>query len=137
MDSGVQKVKATLKAAHASATHGRLAVFAHLAKGGPKSIGELASGLRDEVDRATVYRAVELFERLGIINRIWHGFKHQIELSEVFTPHHHHAQCQNCGRTIDISSPELETALTALAKKHKFLALSHSVELAGYCPDCQ
>jgi Fur family transcriptional regulator, ferric uptake regulator len=137
MDSGIVKIKATLKAAHASATQGRIAVFTHLASGGPKSVGELAHSLRKEVDRATVYRTIELFERLGIVNRIWHGFKHQIELSEVFTPHHHHAQCQQCGRTIDISSPELEAALTTLAKKHRFLTLNHSVELTGYCSNCQ
>ncbi|HVI69133.1 MAG TPA: transcriptional repressor, partial [Magnetospirillaceae bacterium] len=65
------------------------------------------------------------------------GFKHQVELSEIFTPHHHHARCQNCGQTTDIASPELESALSKLAKEHDFLALNHSVELLGYCQKCQ
>ena len=137
MDSSVHKVKATLKEARSSATQGRLAVFNHLAKGGPMSVGTLAGRLQKDVDRATVYRTVELYEKLGIVNRIWHGFKHQVELSEIFTPHHHHALCQQCGKTIDITSPELEAALTSLAKRHQFLTLNHSVELTGYCKDCQ
>ncbi len=137
MDSGIQKVKTTLKEAHFSATRSRLLVFTNLANTGPKSVGALAEALQKDIDRATVYRTIELFERLGIVNRIWQGFKHQVELSEIFTPHHHHALCQNCGRTIDIASPELEAALTTLAKKHRFLALNHSVELNGYCPNCQ
>lgn len=137
MEIGVQKVKTTLKEARASATQSRLAVFNALAENGPMSVGSLATTMRRDVDRATVYRTVELFEKLGIVNRIWHGFKHQVELSEIFTPHHHHALCQQCGKTIDIASPELENALTTLAKKHQFLSLSHSVELTGYCPDCQ
>jgi Fur family transcriptional regulator, ferric uptake regulator len=137
MESGIQKVKATLKEAHFSATRARILVFTTLVSEGPKSVGALAQSLQKDVDRATVYRTVELFERLGVVNRIWHGFKHRVELSEIFTPHHHHALCQNCGRMIDISSPELEAALATLAKKHTFLTLSHSVELTGYCSNCQ
>lgn len=137
MDSGLQKVKATLKEVHHSATRSRLAVFTQLAKAGPMSVGALAHQLQEDVDRATVYRTVELYEKLGIVNRIWHGFKHQVELSEIFTPHHHHALCQQCGKTVDITSSELEAALTSLAKKHQFLTLNHAVELTGYCKNCQ
>jgi Fur family transcriptional regulator, ferric uptake regulator len=137
METSAQKVKVTLKQAKFSATQSRLAVFHNLVEHGPMSVGTLATQMRRDVDRATVYRTIELFEKLGIVNRIWHGFKHQVELSEIFTPHHHHALCQNCGKTIDIASPELENALTTLAKKHGFLSLNHSVELAGYCSACQ
>ncbi len=137
METSLQKVKATLKETRNSATQSRLTVFSHLAEHGPMNVGILATQLQENVDRATVYRTIELYEKLGIVNRIWHGFKHQVELSEIFTPHHHHAQCQQCGKTLDIASPELEAALAALAKKHSFLTLNHSVELNGYCHDCQ
>lgn len=137
MENGLAKVKATLKAGHFSATKGRVAVFSALASGGPQSPGSLAQNLESSLDRATVYRTIELFEKLGIVNQVWNGSKHRVELSEIFTPHHHHAVCDNCGRLIDISSPELESALTSLARKHKFLTLNHSVELTGYCPNCQ
>jgi Fur family ferric uptake transcriptional regulator len=137
MESSAAKLKTTLKAAKYSATKPRVAVFSQLATHGPLSVGTLAQQLARNVDRATVYRTVELFEKLGIVNRIWHGFKHQVELSEIFTPHHHHAMCQNCGQTIDIASPELESTLAKLTKSHHFLALSHSVELLGYCQKCQ
>lgn len=137
MDTLAFKLKDTLKQAKYSATRPRLTVFSQLAKEGPISVGNLAQQLEPQVDRATVYRTVELYEKLGIVNRIWHGFKHQVELSEIFTPHHHHARCQNCGSTTDISSPELESALSRLTKQHGFLALNHSVELLGYCQKCQ
>lgn len=136
MDAGIAKLKSTLKEAGHSATKRRTMVFLCLQEHGPLSVGALARQLAGELDRATVYRSIELFEKLGIVNRIWHGFKHQVELSEIFTPHHHHALCQNCGRTIDISSSDVESALASLSKKHNFLALSHSVELVGYCDKC-
>ena len=137
MQHSQAKLTQTLKEAGSSATKKRVAVFTQLQQSGPLSVGALARSLQEGVDRATVYRTVELFEKLGIINRIWHGFKHQIELSEIFTPHHHHAVCQNCGRTIDINSSELEATLSRLARDHQFLALNHSVELVGYCKKCQ
>lgn len=136
MEITTQKLAVALQAAHYSATKPRIAVFTKLI-GDPVSVSTLADKLNGEVDRATVYRTVELFEKLGIVNRTWHGFKHHIELSEIFTPHHHHAVCQNCMATIKITDQSLETALTAIAKEHNFLTVGHSVELIGYCQKCQ
>ncbi len=137
MEASIAKLKDTLKQAGSSATKRRVTVFTYLQNHGPLSIGSLARAMQQDIDRATVYRTIELFEKLGIVNRIWHGFKHQIELSEIFTPHHHHAVCQHCGKTIDINSSELESTLSRIAHNNHFLTLSHSVELVGYCSDCQ
>lgn len=137
MDQGLAKLKQTLKEAGSNATKSRQSVFNELQKNGPISIAALTAATKQQTDRATVYRTVELFEKLGIVNRIWHDTAHQVELSEIFTPHHHHAVCQNCGRIVDITSSELESAISTLAKHHKFLALNHTVELSGYCSNCQ
>ncbi len=130
------KLKETLKQAGSSATKSRVSVFLAL-QNGPIGINDLIKEVRANTDRATVYRTIELFEKLGIVNRIWYGAEPLVERSEIFTPHHHHALCQNCGRAVDLSSSDLEAALSALSKQYKFLALSHSVELSGYCDRCQ
>lgn len=130
------KFKQTLKQAGSSATKSRVVIFSSLQQG-PITIAKLLRTVRNQTDRATVYRTIELFEKLGIVNRIWYGAEPLVELSEIFTPHHHHALCQNCGQAIDLTSSELEAVLAAMAKKQRFLALSHSVELSGYCSDCQ
>lgn len=118
-----------------SVTRSRLVIFNELAKR-PIAVSALADKLKNSVDRATVYRTAELFERLGIVNRCWHGFEHKIELSEIFAPHHHHAVCQNCGDTIKITSPELESVLNKIAKNNLFITVNHSIELIGYCQKC-
>ena len=97
----------TLKGSGYSVTHPRKQVFEELLSSGPVTTATLSQKCAEILDRATVYRTISLFEQLGIVNRIWHGFKSQLELSEIFTPHHHHATCQNCGKTLDIVSPEL------------------------------
>jgi len=131
------RFKDTLKDSGNSFTTSRRQIFEKLAQSGPITTAELATYCVDAIDRATVYRTVELFEKLGIINRIWHGFKSQIELSEIFTPHHHHAVCQQCGESIDIINGDLEKLLASIARERQFLAVGHVIELIGYCERCQ
>lgn len=133
----LDRFKETLQNANYSYTQPRKTAFEQLAKHGPMTTAKLAQACAPTTDRATTYRTVELFEKLGIINRIWHGFKSQIELSEIFTPHHHHAVCQQCGSTVVIVNPELEKLLAQVTKQHQFLAISHIIELSGYCKKCQ
>lgn len=130
-----ERFASTLKQNKRSATKQRQEVFASLLDG-PRLPTALADKLATKLDRATVYRTLELFERLGIVNRIWQDGQYKVELSEIFVPHHHHALCQNCGAITDIASSELESMLSSLAKKQGFLAVDHSVELRGYCADC-
>lgn len=131
------RFKEVLKSSGNSLTAPRQTIFTLLTQEGPLTTAQIAHKCAPDVDRATAYRTIELFERLGIVNRIWHGFKSSIELSEIFTPHHHHATCEHCGTHIDIASPELERILAQTAKQHNFLAVSHMLELTGYCQACQ
>ena len=127
----------TLKSSGFSVTQPRKQVFEELLSSGPVTTATLSQKCTEPLDRATVYRTVMLFERLGVVNRIWHGFKSQIELSEIFTPHHHHAVCQSCGKTIDIINPDLENAISKISREHGFLTVGHVIELTGYCKTCQ
>lgn len=127
----------TLKSSGFSITQPRKEVFDELCQTGPITTATLSQRCAKTLDRATVYRTITLFERLGIVNRIWHGFKSQLELSEIFTPHHHHAVCQNCGRTIDLVSPELENVISRISHEQRFLTIGHVIELTGYCEACQ
>jgi Fur family ferric uptake transcriptional regulator len=132
----IDRFTQTLRNSGNSTTQARQVVFNTLSQKAPLTIAQLAQACQTSVDRATVYRTVALFERLGIVNRIWQGFKSHIELSEIFTPHHHHAVCRQCQTSIDIISPELEKLLSAIAKKHQFLPINHVIELNGYCAKC-
>ncbi len=137
MEKAKSTLKTTLSESGYSFTGPRRLVFDVLQMHGPLSVAAISRFLNETVDKASVYRTVEVFERLGVVNRMWHGFKSTVELSEIFTPHHHHAVCQQCGATIDLTSEHLERAVAALARDHNFMPLQHVVELQGYCKDCQ
>src|SRR6266545_4326582 len=91
--------KQILRDHHQSITGPRMAVFEALLGEEPLSMRELAEKVRG-IDRASVYRAIDLFERLGIVQRLNTGWKYKLELTDKFAEHHHHLTCVNCGRTI-------------------------------------
>lgn len=125
-----------LKQGGARITKARLAVFEQLYNQEPLSMHELVSGSRN-VDRASVYRAVELFEQLGIVQRFHIGWKYKIELTDRFAAHHHHLTCLGCGKTIPINEHALEHVVDELAAQHNFIPTTHQIELQGYCVACQ
>jgi Fur family transcriptional regulator, ferric uptake regulator len=125
-----------LKSAGFSVTTARLTVFeAFLAHHDPMSMGELVAKTPG-VDRASVYRAVELFEQLRIIQRITTGWKYKLELSDRFTEHHHHLTCVRCERIIKINEHELEQFIDDVAKRAHFTPTAHQIEIQGVCEDC-
>ncbi len=119
-----------------SVTSVRRAIFDALSDADiPLKNGEVAA-LTPSVDRASVYRTLELFSKLGITTTIIRGWTPFTELAEPFKPHHHHITCEHCGRVVEIENDTLEDVLGLIAKRHNFTLTKHTVELAGLCQDC-
>ena len=120
-----------------SLTKSRQAVFTILSDGDPLTMSELVK-LCGSIDRASVYRSVELFEKIGVAHRLYTGWKYRIELTEIFDHHHHHATCTNCGMNVVLEEdPSFETAIQNLADQYQFNVTSHQVELSGLCEACR
>lgn len=117
-------------------TRQRKLIFMALLEQGALTTPEIATLLSGSVDRATVYRTLETFEEIKLVDRIWDGWKSKIELSDAFVTHHHHATCSSCEKGMRIESAELETTLRSIAKKLNFNMDSHTVELYGTCEAC-
>jgi Fur family ferric uptake transcriptional regulator len=50
--------------------------------------------------------------------------------------HHDHLVCLKCGRIIEVMSPGIEKLQERLAKKHKFSAVRHKMEIFAFCRSC-
>lgn len=137
MIAEIPTIATVLKKNGYSVTTSRQAVFNALTDTGPITMAQLVNKVRAHADRASVYRAVELFEKLGIVNRLQIGWKYKLELSDLFTEHHHHATCLQCGMVISLEEDEsLERGIRKLASDANFVLSSHSLEIRGLCAKC-
>lgn len=118
-------------------TRAREATFKLLVSPEPQSIKDILKKANGTVDRVSVYRNVDLLERLGIVQRIYVGWKYKLELSDEFISHHHHLSCLGCGKVIDIQDEKhINEFIHEVAKKFGFKPRRHQFEIDGYCKDC-
>ena len=130
------KLSMVLSANGLSKTSQRQAVFDALSTSEPLSMHELVGKLAGRVDRVSAYRTVAIFEKLGILQRLTHGFKYKLELSDDFNRHHHHLTCTNCGKVIDVKAEAIEGFIASVAQENNFRLISHQIEIQGKCADC-
>lgn len=130
-----EEIKQLLKQQGFSATKTRMAVLDVLLKIQPASMRQLVSAL-PHMDRATVYRTIDLFLDLNVAKKVYTGFKYRIELGDDFQEHHHHLTCLRCNTVIDVHTPEIEYAIEQTAANNGFRPIRHDLEIIGYCANC-
>jgi Fur family ferric uptake transcriptional regulator len=90
------------------------------------------------VGRATVYRALDQLESLGLVQRVDLGGEAAgYERLDPEGDHHHHIVCDRCGRVVAFEDERLERAITAVGKRPDFEVSSHEVTLRGECANCR
>ena len=104
------------------------------------SIEELYNELRAEQPRigySTVYRTMKLLTECGIASE--RNFADGIARFEPVhkTHHHDHLICTRCGKIIEFTNQSIERLQKTVARKYKFLAASHKLELYGLCAACR
>lgn len=94
-----------------------------------------AGSAGEPIGRATVFRALELFAALGLVERVdLPDGNHAFVACEAV--HHHHAICTRCGRSTDISDAGLGEILAAIGRQAGFRMATHRLEVFGLCADC-
>jgi Fur family ferric uptake transcriptional regulator len=92
-----------------------------------------------EIGLATVYRTLELFSELEVLQKMDFGDgRSRYEINEKTTPHHHHHLiCLSCNKVKEFEDDLLETLETVISRKSNFSIVDHQVKFYGYCEDCQ
>jgi Fur family ferric uptake transcriptional regulator len=130
------EIATVLRDAGLSVTKQRALVFELLEAQEPVTMYELYDLTKGRLDRASIYRIIATFEKLGIVQRINIGWKYKIELSDKYAEHHHHLTCLKCHKIIPINQVELEEFVRSLAAHNHFNPIEHQVEVQGYCETC-
>lgn len=110
-----------------------------IARDGPFTAAEIVEEGRrrhPRVARATVFRALELFHELGLVERLDlpsgdHAYV------RCLPAHHHHLVCSSCGRSIEVPDLGLNVVTEEIRRRTGYRIDEHRLELFGICPRCQ
>jgi Fur family transcriptional regulator, ferric uptake regulator len=110
-------------------------VLAHDGHFTAAEVVEDARRCRPAVGRATVFRSLDLFTTLGLVERVdLPGGEHAYVVCD--SVHHHHAICTSCGRSFDVHDAGLAGALEAIGDRSGFRVTAHRLEIFGICGAC-
>ena len=88
------------------------------------------------VNISTVYRTLELLERLGLVTKTDLG-EGRVRYHPVEKGHHHHLVCRECGATIDLEEALLTPLKDVLLREHGFIADLKHMAILGCCVNCR
>lgn len=88
------------------------------------------------IGRATVFRAIDVLEAVGAIERLDLQNGEHAYVACVPT-HHHHVVCSRCARASEIGDLGLGAVAREVARRTGYRVDEHRLELFGLCPDCQ
>lgn len=88
------------------------------------------------ISRATLFRALDLFIELRVVERLDlpsgdHAYVHCARA------HHHHIVCSRCGRAAEVEDGGVGEAVAEIARRSGYRIDSHRLELFGLCRHCQ
>jgi Fur family ferric uptake transcriptional regulator len=88
-----------------------------------------------EVGRATIFRVLELFAELRVVERIDlpSGSHAYVGCAP---EHHHHVVCSRCGRSQGVHDLGIGAIADEVARSTGFHVDGHRLELWGICPTC-
>jgi Fur family ferric uptake transcriptional regulator len=102
-----------------------------------QEIWDVIRGEGGTVGIATVYRALDLLQERGLVQKIELGAgKAHYEPIRTET-HHHHLVCDRCGRVDAFNDDALESTLQRLESESDYVVARHDVLLRGTCDECQ
>lgn len=121
-----------------SLTHARKLIFLLFTNQPYISVDQVLSLIGTNVNRATIYRTIALFEDLDILSRLYvTRDTYLLSLREPFASHHHVFLCTHCFEVTTFSEPAfLPDALSAASKKIEGSVHSHELVLRGVCARC-
>lgn len=105
----------------------------------PEEVYDIVRVKYPEIGIATVYRTLQLLEKLNIIYRLnFDDGYNRYELNHNSEGHHHHHLiCLKCGKVMEVELDLLENLENEIESENGFKIVDHNVKFFGYCTDCQ
>ena len=102
-----------------------------------QELHDLLRSAGEQVGLTTVYRTLQAMAENGEVDVLRTDDGEAVYRRCRSDDHHHHLVCRRCGTTVELAADEVEAWSASVAKRHGFSDVSHTVEMFGYCRDCQ
>lgn len=103
----------------------------------PEEIYNIVKNNYPEIGIATVYRTLQLLEKLNIVYKLnFDDGYNRYELN-ISSNNHHHLICLKCGNITEVKLDLLEKLENEIEEENDFKIVDHNVKFFGYCADCQ
>jgi len=89
------------------------------------------------VGRATIFRALDLFAELKVLERIDLPNGDHAYVPCLPQHHHHHIVCDVCGCVTEVEDLGLGDAIDEIERNTGWQVETHRLEMFGRCPRCQ
>jgi Fe2+ or Zn2+ uptake regulation protein len=101
-----------------------------------KELYRRASAKDESISPATVYRTLNLFKELGLIDEMRLGnIRCYYEVKQ--SPEHQHLVCKGCGKVLEIQTSHFQRLIKSVRQEHGFRVTKAELYLEGYCPECE
>jgi len=102
-----------------------------------EEIYALAHAQDASISLATVYRALNLYTELGLVDRRYVEPEHRREVYRLAEgPEQHYLTCLRCGTRVLIATDLLNNMARELVRRKGVSVTSACACFTGYCPDC-
>lgn len=103
-----------------------------------EEIYDLVKKDHPDVGLATVYRTLQLFDDIDVINKLNFGDGcYRYELSDDKKHQHHHMVCLKCGKVYEFDDDLLDPLEKRIETENNFKVVDHVVKFYGYCQNCK
>ena len=100
-----------------------------------KELYRRANRKNESISLATVYRTLQLFKELGLVE--------ERRLGQIYCRYevkgstdHQHLVCRTCGKVIEFESPLIAKLVEELKNEHGFSLRKIDLHMEGYCQNC-
>ncbi|HEV2891593.1 MAG TPA: Fur family transcriptional regulator [Frankiaceae bacterium] len=101
-----------------------------------QEIHEVLRANGESVGLTTVYRTLQAMADAGEVD-VLRGEGEAVYRRCRSDDHHHHLVCRSCGTTVELAAADVESWTAAVARRHGFTDVSHTVEVFGVCRSCR
>ena len=102
----------------------------------PQEIYQCLLKKHKKIGLTSIYRALGLFESLGIVFKIINGSSVKYKLCEI-EDHHHHIICKACGEVVGLNFCDISELSKKVTESTGYQVIDHQLNFYGYCKNCK